>query len=183
MTIFKLTVNSPLVKSSHISSTFRFESVWTTVLENSQPVTGKLRFLQAVILELTTSAIPFLCPEQPTVLCTLWNAVLKQTLAHVGKVVLSGMLCVTVESTYCDYFLPFEYFFLLFLPVVCIVHGSIVKPYVSWWYWQPSSNECADSEPDWTCIYSVLNFPVIHATEAFTCAPFEIYEVSTTMEV
>ncbi|KAG0720846.1 Telomere-associated protein RIF1 [Chionoecetes opilio] len=110
----------------HALTDSNFVCVWSTVLENSQPVTGKLRFLQAAVQELSASAVPFLCPGDPLVLCDLWNAVLRQMLAHIDQVATTG--------------------------------------------------DCEDSEPDWACVCSVLHFPVIHATEAFSCAPFDIFQ-------
>ncbi|XP_063841332.1 telomere-associated protein RIF1-like isoform X1 [Scylla paramamosain] len=109
----------------HSLSGNEFISLWSTVLENSQPVTGKLRLLQAAIQELSVSAIPFLCPDHPFILYHLWNVVLKQTATHITKI---------------------------------------------------NASEGEDSEPDWNSVYSVLHFPVVHATEAFTCAPFTIHQ-------
>ncbi|XP_050726040.1 telomere-associated protein RIF1-like isoform X38 [Eriocheir sinensis] len=103
----------------------RFFTLWETVLENSQPVTGKLRFLEDTIQEMSASALPFLCPEHPAVMCRLWGTVLNQTVAH-------------IEET--------------------------------------KTVEADEGEPDWSCIYSVLQFPVIHATDAFVCCQVTIYE-------
>ncbi|XP_045136496.1 LOW QUALITY PROTEIN: telomere-associated protein RIF1-like [Portunus trituberculatus] len=109
----------------HAVSGNEFIKLWNTVLENSQPATGKLRLLQAAVQELSVSAIPFLCPDHPFVLYHLWNVLLKQTITHITKI---------------------------------------------------EVGEGEEGEPDWSSVYSVLHFPVVHATEAFTCAPFDIHQ-------
>lgn len=68
--------------------------MWEAVLENSQPVTGKLVFLEATIQEMSSSPLPYISRDHPTILCRLWGTVLEETLLHIEEVLKGVFLAV-----------------------------------------------------------------------------------------
>ncbi|KAK4310700.1 hypothetical protein Pmani_017758 [Petrolisthes manimaculis] len=68
----------------HATLSDEYMLVWSKVLNNSKPPTGKLGLLHATIKKLD-GCVPFLCPSHSDVLIKLWTVVVQQLLSHIEE--------------------------------------------------------------------------------------------------